>query len=137
MRYVVRFIMRTMVFMLVFYGLDFLFPAADRFPSGLSLFAVSFLLGSVPDPGALGSMTPTVAMRLMAPAVGIALALWIVVGVSDVRGPAHSDSVLTVGGLCLALELVQRGWKWRRQQRAAKMTQPGAGTPHDDSGPTP
>jgi hypothetical protein len=119
MRYVVRLITMTTILMLVFYGLDYLFPAADRFPGGLSLFATSFMLASVPGPGDLAAMTPAMAMRLVPPAIGIALALWIVVGVSDLHGPSHSDSVLTVGGLCLALELIDRGRKWRRHRRDA------------------
>ncbi len=133
MRYVARLVTMTMLLMLVFYGLDYLFPAPDRFPGGLSLFAVSFMLAAIPGPGDLRAMMPAVVMRLMAPAVGIALAVWIIVGVGDIRGPAHSDSVLTVGGLCLALRLVETGWKWRKLRRAAKAARSGSGDVHDDS----
>ncbi len=119
MRYVVRLVTMTLLLVLVFYGLDFLFPVGERFPTGLSLFAVAFMLASVPGPGELATLTATVAMRVVAPVMGIALALWILVGVTDLGGPLHSDSALTVGGICLALELLERGWKLRKLRRDA------------------
>ena len=137
MRYVVRLVVVSTLVALAMYGLDYLFPAADRFPSGLSIFAVSFLLAAIPTPNDLRDAPPAIMTRLVAPAMGIALALWITVGISDLQGHDHSDSVLVIGGVCLLVAVFDRIKRWRRQQRAARAAESGRGASHDDSGQTP
>jgi hypothetical protein len=132
-RYVIRVIIASTLLFLVLYGLDFLIPAAARMPSSLSTLSVAFMLGAFPSRGELRVLPAVVARRLVAPLAGIGLAQWLVVGVGDLVGSAHSDGVLAVGVGCLAATVLST-WLRARREKRAREGQGDGGTPGPPEG---